>query len=114
MSHFLTPHENIALSAIFLSLGEARGNRTIDEYMAIADRAPKQLTMHQNVNRVLMDLAISDAGRPQICRFKAGDQGRRFEEYPIELSPETVRRAWEKSGMRELQKIAKRKNKKAR
>ena len=45
----------------------------------------------------------------EICYFKAGDRKIWFETFPTSLSIETVRQAWIKSGMRDLQRVAKQK-----
>ena len=39
----------------------------------------------------------------EICTFKLGDRHYRYETFPTPLSIETIRRAWVKSGMRDLQ-----------
>ena len=44
--------------------------------------------------------ACSGVLLPQLCRFKAGDERYTYEEYPREISYETVRATLEVSGMR--------------
>ena len=57
MSQFTTSQENIALDLIFGLSGESRFNRTMDEYMAVALRAPKLEVLHADVNKVLREMA---------------------------------------------------------
>ena len=74
------------------------------EYAAIAARAPRLKELHHAVNRALEDMAI--AGRSgEICSFKRAT-AYRYTSSPVSMWRETVRRAWEKSGMRELQVFA--------
>jgi hypothetical protein len=106
MSQFPTSFENIALSLIFKSLGASCAPQTIDQYIEMAARAPKLIALHADVNRLLQQIANSGAASSEICRFKAGDECWSYELFPTSLSLEVVRSAWVKSGMRELQKIA--------
>ena len=103
MSRFLTSFENLALSLIFQALGESRVNRSIDEYLAIASRASALKVLEFQVNEALGKLPPSE-----ICRFKAGDKRIIYEPTPSTLSREVIRSAWTKSGMRDLQRMAKR------
>lgn len=104
MSHFLTSNENLALSLTFQVLGESRADRSIDEYLTIASRAPVLKVLHFQVNQALGRLSPGE-----ICRFKAGDKRIVYESIPSTLSREVIRSAWAKSGMRDLQKSAKQK-----
>ena len=103
MSQFTTSQENIALDLIFGLLGESRFNRTMDEYMAVASRAPKLEVLHADVNKVLREMADAGYTPFEICYFKIGDRYDWYEKFPTSLSKETIRKAWVKSGMRELQ-----------
>ena len=103
MSQFTTARENIALNLIFGLMGESRFNRTIDEYMAIASRAPKLDAIHADVNKALREMADAGYTPFEICAFKKGDQYPWYEKFPTSLSKETIRKAWVKSGMRALQ-----------
>lgn len=111
MSPFLTPREGIALDLIFACLGESRINRTFGEYAAIASRAPKLSALRRAINRYLRRMAASGYRPFEICTFKLGDRYYRHEKFPTSLSIETIRLAWVKSGMRELQKMHKRRTK---
>jgi hypothetical protein len=51
MNRFLTSKENIVVNLLFESLGEVRCNRTMREYMAIAQRVPKIEAVHAYVNQ---------------------------------------------------------------
>ena len=93
----------LALKLIFGSMGESPFNRTMDEYIAIAARAPKLAVLHADINRALGNMAAAGYAPYEICYFKAGDQKIWTEKFPTSLSIETVRQAWIKSGMRELQ-----------
>ena len=108
MRKFPTSKEDIALDIIFGLMGESRINRTIDEYIGIAARAPKLSAMHADVNRVLAKMAAVGYAPYEICYFKAGDEKVWSEKFPTSLSRETIRQAWIKSGMRALQVSAKR------
>ena len=110
MNPFLTPQESIALDLIFACMGESRINRTLDAYMNIAARAPKLVALHAEINRYLQQIAASGYVPFEICTFKGSSPGRerdryyRYEKFPTSMSMETIRRAWVKSGMRELQR----------
>ncbi len=106
MSPFLTSSENIALSLIFKALGFLRVDPTIDGYREVAARAPKLTALHADVNRMLKEMAASGDAPSEICRFKAGDRRWSYEPFPTSLSLEVVRSAWSKSGMRDLQRMA--------
>jgi len=108
MAHSLTSRENIALDLIFAWLGEVRFNRTIDDYIAIASRAPKLAALHAWINERLGKMAAAGYVPYQISSFRKGDLDHRYENFPTSLSIETVRRAWAKSGMRELQLLSQR------
>jgi hypothetical protein len=108
MSPFPTSQENLALDLIFRRLGASRFNRTMDEYMDVASRAPKLAAMHADVNAMLHEMAKAGYAPYEICYFKAGDRFPWYEPFPTSLSLETIRKAWVKSGMRELQRQHKR------
>jgi hypothetical protein len=103
MNPFPTPKENLALDLIFALLGESPFNRTIDEFMKVASRAPKLEVMHADVNNVLKQMAEEHYTPFEICSFKTGDRFHWYAPFPTSLSLETIRKAWVKSGMRELQ-----------
>ena len=103
MNCFLTSKENIALDLIFDSFEERRINRTMEEYIAIAARAPKLSALHADINLALQEMAIAGRVPYEICYFKAGDKKRWYEKFPVSVSIEVVRQAWVKSGMRGLQ-----------
>ncbi len=107
MSSFPTSKENLALDLIFVRLGESRFNRTMDEYMDVAARAPKLEAMHADVNNMLRQMAEAGYAPYWICYFKAGDCYPWYEPFPKALSREVIRKAWIKSGMRALQVEAK-------
>lgn len=110
VAQFLTSKENLALSLIFESLGESRYNRSLDEYFAVAACAPKLSVLHQEVNDKLKSMADAGIAPYEICYFKSKDRFHWYEPFPQELSLETVRKAWVKSGMRALQLEHKRQN----
>jgi hypothetical protein len=110
MSQFTTSQENLALNLIFGLMGESRFNRTMDEYMAVASRAPKLEVLHDDVNKVLREMADAGYAPFEICYFKIRDQYVWYEKFPTSLSKETIRKAWVKSGMRQLQIEHKRMN----
>ena len=103
MGHIMTSKESLALNLIFGSMGESPFNRSMDDYLAIAARAPKLEALHADVNRALGNMAAAGYEPYEICYFKAGDRKVWYEKFPTSLSIETVRQAWIKSGMRELQ-----------
>ena len=70
MNPFPTSKENIALDLIFGLLGASRINRTMDEYMDVASRAPKVEVMHADVNKVLREMAAAGYAPYEICYFK--------------------------------------------
>lgn len=107
MSQSLTSKEKLALDLIFGSVDEARIDWTMAEYMDVASRAGKLDVMHADVNQALGEMAAAGYAPYEICYFKAGDRSPWFEPFPTSLSKETVRKAWVKSGMRELQRKAK-------
>jgi hypothetical protein len=100
MDPFLTPIENIALDLIFAYMGEARENRTSDEYMRIASSLPPLKVLHYQVNTRLQEIQKSGTAPYQICRFRAGDTRIVYEEFPTAISIEVIRTALTKSGMR--------------
>ena len=119
MDHFLTPKENLALELIFGVLGESSANciadawNTTGKYIAVAKRAPKLSALHAEVNRTLREMAAGGFAPYEICTFKRGDRYYRYEKFPTSLSIETIRKAWAKSGMRELQRHHKRRRAKS-
>jgi hypothetical protein len=103
MNPFPTSKEKLALDLIFALLGASRHNRTMDEYMNVAARAPKLQVMHADVNNVLRQMAEEHYAPFEICYFKTGDRFHWYAPFPTSLSLETIRKAWVKSGMRNLQ-----------
>jgi len=110
MSHALTFQEGIALDIIFGLLGESRFNREIDDwgttykYIYVATRAPKLEAMQEDVKKVLADMAAKGFAPFETCSFRRGDQYYHYEKFPSSISKETIRKAWVKSGMRDLQR----------
>lgn len=110
MDHALTAKEGLALDIVFGLFGQSRFNRDIDDwgthykYVYVALNAPKLEAMHADVNIVLQRMAARGLAPFEICYFKAGDRIPWYEPFPTSLSRETVRKAWTKSGMRELQR----------
>jgi|SRR6185437_1156358 len=111
ISHFLTPREGIALDLIFDRLGESRFNRlqtafaTKYKYILVALRTPKLTAVHADVNQKLRKMADAGYSPFEICTFKRGDRHYRYERFPTSLSLETIRKAWKKSGMRDIQQF---------
>ena len=109
MNSGLTAQEGIALDIVFGSLGESRFNIELDDwgtyykYIYVASQAPKLTAMHADVNRALKEIGKREKAPFDICYFKAGHASHWYEKFPSELSLETVRKAWVKSGMRDLQ-----------
>ena len=101
MAASLTSFQNIALSLVFDVMGESRYNRSYQEYMEIAARLPPLKELTYRVNERLTEFLKSRGERPEICRFKAGDQRVVYEPYPDTISYETVRAALNISGMRQ-------------
>jgi hypothetical protein len=101
---FPTPIQNIALNLIFAVMGECRFNRTAHEYADIAARLPALKMLVFKVNEYLKGIhrgsRCSGIPLPQICRFQAGDERWDYEDYPAEISHETVRTALIVSGLR--------------
>ena len=108
---YLTAMENIALSLVFLVMKERRFNRSLAEYLSIAAKLPPLKALLQKVNELLKERhqKSNDAGvpLPLICRFKAGDERYELEDYPREISRETLRLALAISGMRPPRRRAK-------
>jgi hypothetical protein len=102
VGHFLTSKENIVIDIAFGWLGESRINRTREDYMTIASRVPNLMALHAIVNDTLGKMAKAGDAPFEICYFKGGDRGHWYEKFPRSLSLETVRKAWLKSGMKEL------------
>jgi hypothetical protein len=106
---FLSPKEGLALTLIFETLGESRFNRTQNalaakyKYIRVALRAPKLASLHAYVNQRLKKMAAAGEAPFEICTFKPEDKYHRYDKFPKSLSVETVRKAWTKSGMREVQ-----------
>lgn len=101
MNQFPTAAENIALDLIFHKMGEARGDRTQDEYDAIIANLPPIKVLHAYINDRLQEIADAGSAPFQICHFKAGDLYIRYEDFPKSVSIETVRSALVKIGMRQ-------------
>jgi hypothetical protein len=101
---FPTAIQDIALNLVFTVMGERRINRAQQEYAAIAARLPPLKVLTFKVNEKLRWLhersACSEIPLPQICRFKAGDERYTYEDYPSQISRETLRAALEVAGMR--------------
>jgi hypothetical protein len=57
--------------------------------------------LRDGINEYLRDMDAARYRPFEILTFKKG--GRFYEKFPTSLSIETIRRAWVKSGMRELQ-----------
>jgi hypothetical protein len=108
---YLTAIENIALSLVFLVMNERRFNRSLAEYLSIAAKLPALKALLQMVNELLEERhqKSNDTGvpLPLICRFKAGDERYELEDYPREISRETLRMALAISGMRPPRRRAK-------
>jgi hypothetical protein len=102
--HFPTVLQDIALNLVFAVMGEQRINRTQQEYAAITAKLPPLKVLTFKVNEMLRLIhersARLEIALPQICRFKAGDKRYTYEDYPRQISCETVRAALEVSGMR--------------
>jgi hypothetical protein len=106
MNRFLTSKENIVVNLLFEWLGEFRCNRTMREYMAIAQRVSKIEAVHAYVNQRLREIAQAKLAPYQICYFKIGDIHPRYANFPASLSIETVRTALKKFGIAELRALA--------
>jgi hypothetical protein len=109
MNRFLTSEENLALELLLNSLGISSANcirdpwNTRGKYLDAAERAPKLEAMHVDVNKMLANMAAAGFAPFEVCTFKKGDQYYRYKSFPRSISKEIVRRAWSKSGMRDLQ-----------
>ena len=101
---FLTPIQDIAVNLVFRVIGEHRNGRTQQEYAAIAAKLPPLKVLVHQVNELLQWMhqrsVTSGIPLPLLCRFKAGDERYAFEEYPRQISYETVRKALQVFGMR--------------
>ena len=101
---FLTPIQDIALNLIFTVVNEGRNNRTLGEYISIAAKLPPLKILFYKVNALLRSMheksIETGVPLPLICRFQAGDERYQFEDYPREISGETIRTALTVSGMR--------------
>jgi hypothetical protein len=106
MHQFLTSKENIVVNLLYEWLGEARVNRTMQEYIAIASRMPKTEAVYEYVNQRLREIADRGDARYQICYFKPSDRYLWYADFPTSLSMETVRMALKKSGLFELRALA--------
>ena len=102
MSKYLTSKEDLAVDLIFHCVGESRYNRTIEEYAAIAAKLPPLKVLHGYINDLLKKCADTGQAPYEICYFQKGDRHIWYQEFPKELSIETVRNAERKSGMRAL------------
>lgn len=109
MNPFLTTQENLIVSVIFRILGESRFNRTLAEYASVAARVPAQKILLYLINRALEDMAIAGYSW-EYCEVwtnkKTNMRSYKFVGAPIKVGRETLRTAWVKSGMRDLQKQA--------
>ena len=101
---FPTAIQDIAINLVFNVMGERRINRTPQEYAAIAAKLAPLKVLTFEVNKELRWMheqsARSGVPLPQLCRFQAGDERWSYEDYPRQISIETVRAALEISGMR--------------
>jgi hypothetical protein len=99
--------QDIALNLVFTVMGERRINRTQQEYAAIAAKLPPLKKLVFEINELLASIhkqaALNGVPLPQICRFQAGDKRWEFENYPRQISIETLRLALVHSGMRSLE-----------
>jgi hypothetical protein len=99
-----TPIQEIALNLIFTVMGERRCNRTPGEYAAIAAKLPALKILVFKVNEALTWMHSrsrrSGVPLPLLCRFQAGDARCIYEDYPGEISYETVRTALNVSELR--------------
>ena len=99
---FLTPIQHIAMNLVFAVMGEYRFNRTQQEYEAIAAKLRPLKILVYEVNERLESIhrqsVESGIPLPLLCRFTAGDERYFYEEYPREISYETVRKALEVFG----------------
>lgn len=102
MNRFLTSRENIVIDLLFEWLSEARINRTMQDYLAIALRVPKTEAVHAYVNQRLREMAAAGHAPYQICYFKVKDRYPWYAPYPTSISIETVRLALKKFGIPEL------------
>ena len=84
-------------------VGESTYNRMTDEYAAIAAKLPPLTVLHGYINDLLKKCA--DTGQ---APYEKGDRHIWYQEFPKELSIETVRNAERKSGMRALSSQARR------
>jgi hypothetical protein len=109
MDRSLTPTEGIALDLMFALLGGSRFNRERTalgakyKYILVALRAPKLAVLHADINTILGEMAAAGDAPFEICSFKKDDRYWRYDKFPSSLSRETIRKAWVKSGMRDLQ-----------
>jgi hypothetical protein len=109
MDRSLTPNEGIALDLMFALQGESRFNREQTafgakyKYILVALRAPKLAVLHADVTTILGKMAAAGYAPFEICSFKKDDRNWRYDKFPTSLSRETIRKAWVKSGMRDLQ-----------
>jgi hypothetical protein len=109
MDRSLTPNEGIALDLMLASAGRisiqprqtAFGAKY--KYILVALRAPKLAVLHADVNTILGKMAAAGYAPFEICSFKKDDRYWRYDKFPTSLSRETIRKAWVKSGMRDLQ-----------
>jgi hypothetical protein len=101
---FLTPIQEIAVNLVFKVIGEQRNGRTQEEYATIAAKLPPLKVLVHQVNELLQWMhqrsVTSGIPLPLLCRFKAGDERYAFEEYPRQISYETVRKALQVFGIR--------------
>jgi hypothetical protein len=101
---FLTPVQDIAINLVFAVMEESRCNRSVHEYLSLAERLPPLKVLLHRINEELDRLHQQAAHRgvplPQICRFQAGDERWEYEEYPQKISRETLRKALDISCLR--------------
>jgi hypothetical protein len=111
---FLTPKQSIALSLAFKAVGERRYNRSSAEYHSIAAKFPPLKKHLEMVNALLRSMPDPP---PLICRRRTDDELRgleddpsarfEFENYPRQISRETLRKALTLSRMRVPRRRAK-------
>ncbi len=106
MSPFLTSTERIVINFLMEWLGESCINKSLKEYIAIAEKIPKPAAIHAYVNGRLAEIAKTNQAPYRICHFKCGDRYVWFAEFPKSVSLETVRAALNKFGVPQLRALA--------
>jgi hypothetical protein len=89
-----TAIQRFAMKVMYQALGIDPINRTMEEYEQIQSLIPTNLkVVHGIINDYLKDNAVTNFSCPQFCRFRAGDEFIRIEDYPRRISREVVREA---------------------